>query len=101
MDFKSDILHGDLVEEIYMEQPHDFMIYSTLVCQFKKSLYGLKKPPWSWYDKIDHLFSILVSNVVNLIIVCMYCLLIVILLLLLFMLMTWFSLETLLMQYLD
>lgn len=42
MDVKSAFLHGDLSEEIYMEQPHSFVTGSTLVCQLKKSLYGLK-----------------------------------------------------------
>ena len=42
MDVKSTFLHGDLVEEIYMEQHPSFMIDSTLVCRLKKSLYSLK-----------------------------------------------------------
>eukprot|EP00253_Pinus_taeda_P007619 PITA_07619 len=46
MDVKSAFLHGDLHEEIYMEQPIGFIqIDSSLVCRLKKSLYGLKKSP--------------------------------------------------------
>ena len=45
MDVKHAFLHGDLCEEIYMENPSSFMIDSTLVCQLKKSLYGLKRVP--------------------------------------------------------
>eukprot|EP00253_Pinus_taeda_P034582 PITA_34582 len=54
MDVKSAFLHGDLHEEIYMEQPSGFIqIDSSLVCQLKKSLYGLKRAPWAWYAKMD------------------------------------------------
>eukprot|EP00253_Pinus_taeda_P030227 PITA_30227 len=53
MDVKSAFLHGDLHEEIYMEQPTGFIqTNSSLVCQLKKSLYGLKQAPRAWYAKI-------------------------------------------------
>ena len=42
MDVKSAFLHGDLQEEIYMEQPPRYVKdNSSLVCLLKKSLYGL------------------------------------------------------------
>eukprot|EP00253_Pinus_taeda_P030966 PITA_30966 len=54
MDVKSAFLHGDLHEEIYMEQPIGFIqIDSSLVCRLKKSLYGLKQAPRAWYAKMD------------------------------------------------
>eukprot|EP00253_Pinus_taeda_P026492 PITA_26492 len=54
MDVKSAFLHGDLHEEIYMEQPIGFIeTDSSLVCRLKKSLYGLKQAPWAWYAKMD------------------------------------------------
>jgi hypothetical protein len=56
MDVKSDFLHGDLSEEIFMEQPPGFVIDSNLVCRLKKSLYGLKQAPQAWYAKIDSFF---------------------------------------------
>jgi hypothetical protein len=42
MDVKSDFLHGDLFEEIFMETLPSFMMDSNLVCHLKNSLYGLK-----------------------------------------------------------
>eukprot|EP00253_Pinus_taeda_P025576 PITA_25576 len=54
MDFKSAFLHGDLHEEIYMEQPTGFIkIDFGLVCRLKKSLYGLKQAPQAWCAKMD------------------------------------------------
>eukprot|EP00253_Pinus_taeda_P029090 PITA_29090 len=54
MDVKSTFLHGDLHEEIYMEQPIGFIqTDSSLVCRLKKSLYGLKQAPQAWYAKMD------------------------------------------------
>eukprot|EP00253_Pinus_taeda_P024351 PITA_24351 len=54
MDVKSVFLHGDLHEEIYMEQPLGFIQTNfSLVCRLKKSLYGLKQAPRAWYAKMD------------------------------------------------
>ena len=54
MDIKSAFLHGDLHEEIYMEQPPGFIQKdSSLVCHLRKSLYGLKQAPRAWYAKMD------------------------------------------------
>jgi hypothetical protein len=36
MDVKSAFLHGDLSEEIFMEQPPGFVTDSNLVCRLKK-----------------------------------------------------------------
>ena len=45
MDVKTTFLHGDLEEEIYMEQPEDFKVEGkeNFVCKLKTSLYGLKQ----------------------------------------------------------
>eukprot|EP00253_Pinus_taeda_P003503 PITA_03503 len=53
MDVKNAFLHIDLLEEIYMEQPHGFIHDSSLVCRLKKSLYSLKQAPRAWYAKMD------------------------------------------------
>ncbi|MCO5587475.1 hypothetical protein L7F22_041424 [Adiantum nelumboides] len=50
MDVKTTFLHGDLHEDIYMQQPEGFEEKSKedLVCKLKKSLYGLKQAPREW-----------------------------------------------------
>eukprot|EP00253_Pinus_taeda_P007125 PITA_07125 len=54
MDVQSAFLHGDLHEEIYMEQPIGFIQTDfSLVCWLKKSIYGLKQAPRAWYAKMD------------------------------------------------
>jgi hypothetical protein len=53
MDVNNAFLHGDLSEEIYMDQPQGFMQDSSLVRRLKKSLYGLKQAPRAWYAKMD------------------------------------------------
>ena len=47
MDVKTAFLHGDLEEQIYMEQPEGFTQPGKehLVCKLKRSLYGLKQSP--------------------------------------------------------
>jgi hypothetical protein len=54
MDVKNAFLHGDLQEEVYMEQPPGYVDQTrpNLVCRLKKVLYGLKQTPRAWSDKI-------------------------------------------------
>jgi hypothetical protein len=44
MDVKNVFLHGDLQEEVYMEQPLGYVVqtHPNLVCRLKKALYTLK-----------------------------------------------------------
>jgi len=55
LDVKTAFLHGDLDEQIYMQQPEGFKEpgKEEYVCLLKKSLYGLKQSPRQWYKRFD------------------------------------------------
>jgi hypothetical protein len=55
LDVKTAFLHGDLEEEIYMDQPEGFIVpgKENFVCKLKKSMFGLKQSPRQWYKKFD------------------------------------------------
>ena len=71
LDVKTTFLHGDLDEEIFMEQPEGFVQHhkGRLVCKLKKSLYGLKQSPRQLYRKFDSFMVTKVILEVNMIIV--------------------------------
>jgi hypothetical protein len=50
MDVKNAFLHGDLQEEMYMEQPLGYVhqTHPDLVFRLKKTLYSLKQAPRAW-----------------------------------------------------
>jgi len=54
MDVNNVFLHGDLHEEVYMEQPPSYVdqTHPNLVCRLKKALYDLKQTPRAWSNKI-------------------------------------------------
>eukprot|EP00253_Pinus_taeda_P004526 PITA_04526 len=53
IDVKNAFLHGDINEEIYMDQPKGYVHDSSLVCTLRQSSYGLKQAPHAWYAKMD------------------------------------------------
>ena len=54
MDVNSEFLNGMLQEEVYVEQPKGFVDSYRLddVYKLKRALYGLKKAPRAWYDRL-------------------------------------------------
>ena len=54
MDVKSEFIHGEIKQEIYVHKYEVFIEDPSLVCRLNKSLYGLKQAPRAWYAKMDN-----------------------------------------------
>ncbi|CAJ2653663.1 unnamed protein product [Trifolium pratense] len=57
LDVKSAFLHGDLAEDVYVDQPAGYNKQEGKVYKLKKALYGLKQAPRAWYSKIESYFA--------------------------------------------
>ncbi|KAG8492605.1 hypothetical protein CXB51_010032 [Gossypium anomalum] len=55
LDVKTAFLHGELKEDIYIQQPEGFTVSEKedYACLLKKSLYSLKQSPRQWYKRFD------------------------------------------------
>uniref|UniRef100_A0A1X7TUT9 Reverse transcriptase Ty1/copia-type domain-containing protein n=1 Tax=Amphimedon queenslandica TaxID=400682 RepID=A0A1X7TUT9_AMPQE len=55
MDVTTAFLNGTLEEEVYMDQPEDYVEKGKekLVCTLNHSLYGLKQAPRFWNAVLD------------------------------------------------
>jgi hypothetical protein len=55
LDIKNAFLHGDLQEEVYMEQPPGFVVQGEFgnVCRLRRSIYGLKQSPRAWFGRFS------------------------------------------------
>ncbi|KAK9922023.1 hypothetical protein M0R45_030505 [Rubus argutus] len=58
LDVKSAFLHGELKEDVYVQQPPGYIRKGEeeKVYKLKKALYGLKQAPCSWYSRIEAYF---------------------------------------------
>lgn len=59
LDVKSVFLHGQLKEEVYVDQPQGFEVKGSeqKVYRLHKALYGLKQAPRVWFSKIKSHFA--------------------------------------------
>jgi transposase InsO family protein len=54
VDIKTAFLHGELEEEIYIEQPEGYEEGPPgTACKLNKSLYGLKQAPRAWFSRLN------------------------------------------------
>ena len=52
LDVNNAFLHGDLIEEVYMQVPEGYLNPLNLVCRLRKSVYGLRQSSRRWSYKL-------------------------------------------------
>lgn len=59
LDVKSAFLHGELIEDVYVEQPRGYEMKNQeeKVYKLSKALYGLKQAPRAWFSRIESYFK--------------------------------------------
>lgn len=58
LDVKSAFLHGELEEDVFVEQPQGYEVKGkeNMVYKLHKALYGLKQAPRAWFSRIETYF---------------------------------------------
>ena len=59
MDVKNAFLKGDLNEEVHMAPPLDVTHQAGEVCKHRKTLYGRKQAPRTWFENFSQLLLLL------------------------------------------
>ena len=88
LDVKSTFLHGDLEEQVFVDQPPGYIKTGNehKVYKLRKALYGLKQAPQVWYSRIEayflregflkcpyeHTLFVKITNGGKILIVCVY-----------------------------
>ncbi|GKB28168.1 retrovirus-related pol polyprotein from transposon TNT 1-94 [Tanacetum coccineum] len=59
LDVKSAFLHGELNEDVFVEQPQGYEVAGKehMVYKLHKALYGLKQAPRAWFSRIEAYFT--------------------------------------------
>ena len=59
MDFKIAFLNINLLEDVYMQQPDEFIVprLANKVCNLNRSIYGLKQASRSWNQHFDEIIK--------------------------------------------
>jgi hypothetical protein len=50
LDVKNVFLNSELCENVYMRPPPEYSVPESMVCQLRRSLYGLKQVPRAWFQ---------------------------------------------------